>query len=212
MPAAFTRRWAAMKIYCPTWCGACWRTVPTPRSSTVLSMKSCPWRPWPRTLLSGSGLPGRRRTRPFHCPWRCTANAGAIQWASIWRVRMNGRGSHGEWGHGRRRTGRPGLYWPRPRKTYRPVICMMSATRQWAVVPSGRCDSYPLSRSKRRCRRRMIFIRNGMRHPLPKGLPCWSGQQTCSKRTCPSFWRCWVVKPAARSMMVWRRCVKRRIS
>jgi RHH-type transcriptional regulator, proline utilization regulon repressor / proline dehydrogenase / delta 1-pyrroline-5-carboxylate dehydrogenase len=34
-PAASTRRSAATRTCCPTWCAACWRTAPTPASSTA---------------------------------------------------------------------------------------------------------------------------------------------------------------------------------
>jgi hypothetical protein len=35
-PAASTPRWARTKPCWPTWCAACWKTAPTPRSSTAL--------------------------------------------------------------------------------------------------------------------------------------------------------------------------------
>jgi RHH-type proline utilization regulon transcriptional repressor/proline dehydrogenase/delta 1-pyrroline-5-carboxylate dehydrogenase len=39
---AFTLRSDRMRICWPTWCGACWRTVPTPVSCTVWSIRPCP--------------------------------------------------------------------------------------------------------------------------------------------------------------------------
>ncbi|MFD2854501.1 proline dehydrogenase family protein [Seohaeicola zhoushanensis] len=41
----------------PTWCGDCWRTAPTPPSSTRSSIRRCRPKPWPPT-------PGRRWPRP----------------------------------------------------------------------------------------------------------------------------------------------------
>ena len=41
IPAASMRRWEATRICWPIWCGACWRTGPTPPSSTASSMRSC---------------------------------------------------------------------------------------------------------------------------------------------------------------------------
>src|SRR6056297_3026515 len=42
--AGCTRRWAAMRICCPTWCAGCWRMARTPPSSTASSTRRRRWR------------------------------------------------------------------------------------------------------------------------------------------------------------------------
>ena len=41
-PAACTRRSARTRTCCPTWCGACWRTAPTPASSIASPTRTSP--------------------------------------------------------------------------------------------------------------------------------------------------------------------------
>jgi RHH-type proline utilization regulon transcriptional repressor/proline dehydrogenase/delta 1-pyrroline-5-carboxylate dehydrogenase len=48
-PAASMRRWARTRRCSPTWCGACWKTVPTPRSSTASPTRRSRWTRWSKT-------------------------------------------------------------------------------------------------------------------------------------------------------------------
>ena len=52
-PAGSTRRSAAIRTCCPTWCAGCSRTAPTPRSSIASSTRASRSRAWSRTRRSG---------------------------------------------------------------------------------------------------------------------------------------------------------------
>jgi RHH-type proline utilization regulon transcriptional repressor/proline dehydrogenase/delta 1-pyrroline-5-carboxylate dehydrogenase len=45
-PAASTRRWARTRPCWPTWCAACWKTAPTPPSSTASPTKPSSLTTW----------------------------------------------------------------------------------------------------------------------------------------------------------------------
>ncbi len=78
--AASTRRSAATRTCCPTSCGGCSRTAPTPRSSTASPIRRC------RSTTS-SPIRSRRRARcglrarirASRCPSTCSAASGAIR-------------------------------------------------------------------------------------------------------------------------------------
>ena len=55
-PAACTRRSARTKTCCRTWCAACWRTAPTPASSTASPTKRCRSTTWSATRSKRSPL------------------------------------------------------------------------------------------------------------------------------------------------------------
>jgi hypothetical protein len=72
-PCGPTRRWAATRTCCPIWSAACWRTAPTPASSTPCWTSGCRSRRWwsdPITRRRGPPRPPRqdpdadRRLRP----------------------------------------------------------------------------------------------------------------------------------------------------
>ncbi|MNC15469.1 hypothetical protein D3C75_632890 [compost metagenome] len=78
-PAASMRRSAATRPCSPTWCAACWRTGPTPPSSTASRTTASPCRIWCRIRYSRSSRwpPVKAAwvcpTRAFPCPVSCTA-------------------------------------------------------------------------------------------------------------------------------------------
>ena len=63
-PAASTRRSARTRRCSPTWCGACWRTAPTPRSSTASPTTTWRWPNWcedPVRTVRGAGRRAKAR-------------------------------------------------------------------------------------------------------------------------------------------------------
>ena len=64
-PAGSTRRSAAIAISSPTWCGACWRTAPTPPSSRWRRIRGADRRhPAPAAARDRRGAPRPQREHP----------------------------------------------------------------------------------------------------------------------------------------------------
>ena len=61
--AASTRRSARTRRCSPTWCAACWRTAPTPRSSTASPTRRCRSTSWSPTRCDGRARAARKAAR-----------------------------------------------------------------------------------------------------------------------------------------------------
>ncbi len=128
--AASTRRSARTRRCWPTWCAACWRTAPTPRSSTASRTSrfrwtnSSPirWRWWrtctPRKARSAC------RIRKFRCRAISMVMCVPIRQGSIWRTSIG-------WRRCRLRC------WPVPARSG--PLSRPSAMRHTPVVRRNRC-------------------------------------------------------------------------
>ena len=85
--AASTRRSAATTTCCPTWCAACWRTAPTPRSSTSSWTTRSRSSAWSRTRRRGWRRSAARRIPRSCIPAISTGRTGPTPRASICATR-----------------------------------------------------------------------------------------------------------------------------
>ncbi len=80
----------------PTWYAACWKTAPTPRSSTASPTSPCPFRNWwPTRSPASSRWPCRKaasacHTREFRCRASCMAPSAPTRQASTWPTKPIG--------------------------------------------------------------------------------------------------------------------------
>ncbi len=175
-PAASTPRSARTRRCWPTWCAACWRTAPTPPSSTASRTRRCRWTSWRPTRWPLVRPTSRwaRRTRASPCRATCSRRsrqlrrAGPQQRAALAALAASLRAAPRAWRAAptrRRGGGRGGPQPRRPARRGRP--CGEATPARWT-------PRWPRPRPRRAGRRRRP----------PRAPPACCAPPTCWRRAC----------------------------
>ena len=212
--AASTRRWARTRRCWPIWCAGCWKTAPTPRSSTASPTRTSRSKNWSRTRCAPSKPWPRARARSACLTRRspCRASCSAAG------TRANSRGL--DLADERTLAALDRAFADASAKAWRAEPCWPAANPQGRLA-AGAQPRRPRRHGGRGARGHARRRAGGLdrRHAGRLGLGRDAAGRTrgaarsrCRHAGGRHRWRCcrcWCAKPARPAPMRWPRCARR---